>query len=477
MTGTTRLTPGRSWPVRSRGRPTRDRSAPPARTAPRRPARRCAPPASRAGRARPTRGRRRSPRPVRRVRRCPRAAARARGGHRHRACATPRGGAECRTGCGAGREGDDGAKGAAAQQIGTDPTAGTARRGGGGHQQDRGAALAQMGQGVLDPGEFGLRTGGKAVLPAGVVGELVVPPVALVERRVAEHGVDRELRKRVGAQGVAGPHGDRAALDGGVQGEAERGQRGEVGVGVLRVQGGRTAEGAQQGAGSRRRVENRTGGTDPRLHEGGHQLGEARRGEGELARVGVELAAEEELEGLAGAGLGGEFGSGAQQGNGRKEFVGGGGVNSAYASIRSTSASVACFGGRTEACGEQVVQGEVQHLGHPPVRHGADLQPGGGPVPDEQQGAARVDEGWDGAGRVPGQLLPDPFTERDLGELPLVTQPLFDFGQGEGRAGLGAADRLGEVGVAASPVADGGAAHAREPGDPGRGHLCRVLRH
>ena len=345
------------------------------------------------------------------------------------------------------------------------------------HQQDGGAALAQMRQRVLDPGEFGLGTGGEAVLPAGVVGELVVAPVALVERRVAEHGVDGEPRERVGAQGVAGPHGDRAALDGGVQGEAERGERGEVGVGILPVQGGRTAEGAQQGAGARRRVEDRTGGPAARLHEGGHQLGEVRRGEGELARVGVELAAEEELEGLTGADPGGEFGGGAQQRNGRKEFVGGGGVNGAYAPARSASASVARLGDRTEAGGEQVGQGEVQHLGHPLVRHGGDLQPGGGPVPDEQQGAARVDEGGDGAGRVPGQLLPDPFTERDLGELPLVAQPLFDLRQGEGRAGLRAADRLGEVGVAAAPVADGGPAHPGEPGDPGRGHLCRVLRH
>ena len=98
-------------------------------------------------------------------------------------------------GCGAGRERDDGAQGSAAQQVGADAAAGTAGGGGRGHEQHGGAALAEMGQGVLDPGEFGLGAGGEAVLPAGVVGKFVVAPVALVERRVAEHRVDGEPGK------------------------------------------------------------------------------------------------------------------------------------------------------------------------------------------------------------------------------------------------------------------------------------------
>lgn len=138
---------------------------------------------------------------------------------------------------------------------------------------------------------------------------------------MAEHGVHGELRERVGAQRVTGPYRQRAALRGGVQGEAEGAERGEVRVGVLRVQGGRTADGTQQGAGARRRVENRAGGPTARPDEGCHQFGEAGRGEGELAGVGIELAAEQELEGLVGAGLGGEFGGGAQKGDGRQEFV------------------------------------------------------------------------------------------------------------------------------------------------------------
>ena len=71
------------------------------------------------------------------------------------------------------------------------------------HQQDGGAAGAQPGQRVLDPGQFGLGAGREAVLPARVVGEFVVAPVALVERRVAEHGVGGELagrRRRAGCR-------------------------------------------------------------------------------------------------------------------------------------------------------------------------------------------------------------------------------------------------------------------------------------
>ncbi|GAA3499184.1 hypothetical protein GCM10019016_062880 [Streptomyces prasinosporus] len=54
----------------------------------------------------------------------------------------------------------------------------------------------------------------------------------------------------------------------------------------------------------------------------------ARSGGGErvLARVGVEVPAEQELEGGAGAPLGGEFGDAAQEGDGGEEAGGGGDV-------------------------------------------------------------------------------------------------------------------------------------------------------
>jgi hypothetical protein len=96
---------------------------------------------------------------------------------------------------------------------------------------------------------------------------------------------------------------------------------------------------------------------------------------------------------------------------------------------------------------------------------------------DEQEGATGVHQGGDRAFGVADELLPDPFPQRDFGEFPLLAQPGLDFGEGEGGAGLGAADRLGEVGVAAAPVADGGTADAGEPCDPGGGHLCRVVLH
>lgn len=163
-------------------------------------------------------------------------------------------------GRGAGRERDDGAEGAATQQVGADPPPRAAGGGGRGHQHDGGAALAEVGEGVLDPGELGLGAGGEAVLPARVVGQFVVAPVALVERRMAEDRVHGEPGERVGAQGVAGPDGERGPVGPAprrVQGEAEGGERRQVGVGLLRVQGRRAADGAQQGAGPGGGVEDR----------------------------------------------------------------------------------------------------------------------------------------------------------------------------------------------------------------------------
>lgn len=169
------------------------------------------------------------------------------------------------------------------------------------------------------------------------------------------------------------------------------------------------------------------------------------------------MAAEEELEGLAGAEFGGEVGGGAQQRHGGGADAGGGRAGDGV--------------DRAEPGGEHLVEYGGQSGREVLVGAGGQLQPVGGPVAYDEQGAAGVDEGGDGAGGVAAEVLPDAFAERDLGELALGAQPLFDLGEGERGAGLGASDGLGEVGVPAAPVADGGAADAREPRDVGRGDL------
>lgn len=118
-----------------------------------------------------------------------------------------------------------------------------------------------------------------------------------------------------------------------------------------------------------------------------------------------------------------------------------------------------------------------QEAGEPLVGAGGDLQPDGGPGVEEEQDAAGVQQAGDRALRMSRELLPDPLAQRDLGEFALLAQPFLDLGEREGGAGPGAADGLGEVRVAAAPVADGGTAHAREPGDSGGGHLCGVVLH
>ncbi|RPK82468.1 hypothetical protein EES46_26905 [Streptomyces sp. ADI98-10] len=241
-------------------------------------------------------------------------------------------------GCGAGREGDDGAEGSPAQEVGADAAAGAPGGGGRRHQQDGGAAVAQPGQGVLDPGQFGLDAGGEAVLPARVVSQFVVAPVAVVEGRVAEHGVGREPGERVGPQGVPGPHGQGgrgAVRSAGAQGEAQCGEGGEPGVGLLGVQRRWSCDGAEQGAGPGRRIEDaaerpvggRATGVLRGFGEVRHQLGEVRRGQGVLARVGIQVPTEQELEGLTGTDPGGELRGGAQERHGGQQGLRGGGAN------------------------------------------------------------------------------------------------------------------------------------------------------
>ncbi len=80
--------------------------------------------------------------------------------------------------------------------------------------------------------------------------------------------------------------------------------------------------------------------------------------------------------------------------------------------------------------------------------------------------AGRVAEGVD--------ELPGPLQQREFGDLALGAQPALDLGEREGRAGVGAAGRAGEVGVAAAPVADRGPADAGQAGDLDGGHFGAV---
>ncbi len=342
----------------------------------------------------------------------------------------------------AGRQRDDRPQRAAPQQVGADPAPGAAGRGGRRHQHHDRSALAGVGERVLHPGEFGLRAWRQAVLPAGVVGELLVAPVALVERRVAQHDVGagrvRRTVEGVRPEGVAGPHVDpaatwprpvggdrsgpravrglravravRALRLGGVlgEGEAEVGEGGELGVGVLAAEAGVRTDAA-------RRVEQptETAGRIEDLGRGaaqlGHQRGRFGRREGVLAGDGVQVAAEQEAEGAGGAELLGQLQAGGQQ-----RVLGRAGVGA------------------------------------------------------EGERRAQADQRGGGAERVLLDLLPGAFTQGHLGELALGAQPPLDLGEVEGRAAGGAADGLGEVRVAPPPVAHRGRAHAGQPGD-GRG--------
>lgn len=113
----------------------------------------------------------------------------------------------------------------------------------------------------------------------------------------------------VRAQAVA----DRSVHGGpGLQGEPERGERGEFGGVVLGVEllVGAGGGGPQEGAGAAGRVQDGAGGAG----EVGHESGQVGGGERVLARVGVEVPAEQELEGLPGAQLGGQLGDAPQEG-------------------------------------------------------------------------------------------------------------------------------------------------------------------
>src|SRR5690606_35058993 len=159
------------------------------------------------------------------------------------------------------------------------------------------------------------------------------------------------------------------------------------------------------------------------------------------------------------------FGGAPEEGDGGQEPGGGGGHERG-----GGPGSAAGSGGGARPGGDRLLQLPGQQRGQALVGAVAHVQPQGGAVVDQQQRPAGVQQGGDRARRVTGEVLPDAFAQGHLGEFAVPAEPLLHLGEGEGRAGPGAADGPGEVGVAAAPVADGGPADAGEPGDPGGGH-------
>lgn len=190
---------------------------------------------------------------------------------------------------------------------------------------------------------------------------------------MAQHGVGGEVGEGVGEQAVAV-----ADLDGcgAVQGQPQRAEPGEDGVGVLAVQlGGGSARlplgGGEQAAGAAGGVQDGAG----RAGEGGHEGGGLGRGGGEAGGGAVGVAGEGEGVRVGGAGLGGEGGGGA---------------------------------------GEGVAVAAAVRRG--PVAVGEVLLAEGG-----ERGAVAPGVGFD--------QLPQPFAQRYFGEFALVAQPLLDLGE------------------------------------------------
>ncbi len=100
-------------------------------------------------------------------------------------------------------KGNDGAQGPAADEFRADAAAGGAEGERGRQQHDGVAAGLQVREGVLHPGQFGLEARRDPVRPPRVVGQLVVTPVAVGERRVAQDGVHGDVGEGIGAQAVA----------------------------------------------------------------------------------------------------------------------------------------------------------------------------------------------------------------------------------------------------------------------------------
>ncbi|CAM5357950.1 hypothetical protein STENM327S_03923 [Streptomyces tendae] len=115
-----------------------------------------------------------------------------------------------------------------------------------------------------------------------------------------------------------------------------------------------------------------------------------------LPRIGVEVPAEQEVVGLAGARSGGEFGSAAQERCGGQQPGAGRGGDGA-------------FGAGAEAGVEHLAEGGGQQGGQAFVGAGARLQPEGRAVVDEQEGAACVHQGGGRSLGMADELLPEAF--------------------------------------------------------------------
>lgn len=112
-------------------------------------------------------------------------------------------------GCGsADGQADHGAQRTAAHEFGADTAAGGTGGCGRRKHHYRVAAGLQMRQRVLRPGQLRLDPGRHPVGPPLVVRELLVPPVAIAVRRIAEHAPHPQLREGIGTQGVSRAYGD-----------------------------------------------------------------------------------------------------------------------------------------------------------------------------------------------------------------------------------------------------------------------------
>ncbi len=351
-------------------------------------------------------------------------------------------------------QGDHRAQHAAAEQPGPDPAPRPAGGDTGRQQQHGRPAGRQTAQRVLRPGELRLGAGRQAVRPAGVGGEFLVSPVALVERRVAQHHVGADLGMGIGAQRVPGPD---VHLPGGltprrVPGEQDPygGQRRLGRIDVLAEQfqrddrGGRVHRagplpggGEQETAGAARGVEHGADVTGlavaRQLGDLGHQRRQRVRRDADLPDVRVEPAAEQEVEGLPGP-------------------------------VFSRQADRALHQGPLGVGEAGVVRKSLGGIGVRRTTRGCRVRRVPRPLPGEP-GTGRGDRPPHRVA-VPErlELRPQPFPAADLVELPLPPQPLLHLRQCELRAGVRTADRRGEAVVTAAPVADG---RAPDTGDPG----------
>ena len=308
---------------------------------------------------------------------------------------------------------------------------------------------------MLRPGQFGFGARGQPVGPARVVGQLVVPPVAVAVRRVAQHPVHGEAGEGVGAQAVPLAYRDLRLGRGQQQpyGAAPRLHRQAVLTGQER--GAVPGRGGQQRSAAAGRVQHaRRVGAAARLEKAGHQVGQ-------LGGSAVGAA--------GGAVLQLPFGQHVQ------------GCLRAFVphALQQRAQDVCLFGAvadllRTGQRSRQPVH-RVRHLGgHVRIGQPAQLcevavrKPGGGEHQRQQpcrvtavraQRGAQLLDGI-GRGRMAARLQPGPHGVQ-------VVQ----------RAGLGTADRGREVGMPATPVADRGARDPGDPGDLGGGHLGGWLRH